>query len=135
MWHKKYEDLPSIWRIFEFEMDSKTRKNQWNFVYIQDLPSIWRIFWKIWEFEMWQIKMEVINNEASEALLNVKFSVIGFIAGLVPIPYAIVNGFSQWILNLIFGAIFSVTAGKLLFPRVSILALFSDFSFTSVGAF
>ena len=79
--------------------------------------------------------MEVINNEASEALLNVKISVIGIIAGLVPIPYAIINGFSQWILNLIFGAIISVTAGKLLFPRVSILALFSDFSFTSVGAF
>ena len=108
-------------------MDSKTRKNQWNLVYIQDLPSIWRIFWKIWEFEMWQIKMEVINNEASEALLNVKFSVIGFIAGLVPIPYAIVNGFSQWILNLIFGAILSVTAGKLLFPRVSYLTLVGAF--------
>ena len=61
--------------------------------------------------------MEVVDNEASEALLNVKFSIIGFIAGLIPVPYAIINQFSQWILNLIFGAILIVTAGKLLFPK------------------
>ena len=54
---------------------------------------------------------------ASEAILNVKFSVIGFIAGLTPVPYAIINHYNQWILSLIIGAILSVSAGKLLFPK------------------
>ena len=61
--------------------------------------------------------MQVKDPMAAEAILNVKFSFVGFVAGLTPVPCSIINNFVHVESYVICCAILFVIFGKLLFPK------------------
>ena len=59
--------------------------------------------------------MQEQETMASEAKLNVKYSAIAFVLGLLPVPFSIEN-YLYWKFHLILCLVASIVCGKLMFP-------------------